>query len=253
MRRGWKIFWIVSAGLVIVGFICCIIAFSMGAGFNDVVDRYHSEGSSEEFSNVDELNFDVTGKLNIKTHSQDIIRVEVIGGSSRWQVKSRQEGGELRIETRLWFNWISTSDYGTINVYVPEGYQFNEASISLGAGKAEIEDINAGELKLELGAGEGVLYNFETDELTMNCGAGRVEASGVLNGDAKIEAGVGQAALDVKGSEQDFNYDVECGIGSVRVGNNNHSGLASERKIDNGANKKIDINCGVGEINVDFY
>jgi len=252
MRRGWKIFWIVSAGLVILGFLCCIIAFALGASFNNVFDRYYTAGTAEEFDNVDELNFDVTGKLNIKTHDQDTIRVAISGGSSRWQVKCSQEGGELRIKTRLWFNWIGISDYGTIDVYVPEGYQFHEADISLGAGKAEIEDLTAGELKLEIGAGEGVLYNFVTDELKMNCGAGRVEASGVLNGDAKIEAGVGQAVLNVKGTEQEFNYDIECGVGSVRVGNNTHSGLASERKINNEANKTIDINCGVGDISVNF-
>lgn len=259
MKRGWKFFWIISAGLILVGFVCCIIAFSLGASFADVTDRYYSFGSSsgstatsEEFSNIDELNINVSGNLNIITENRETILVEITEGGKRWDTTCRQEGSELIIKTKTWFNWLGSINYGTVNIYVPEGYQFEEADISLGVGESEIEEINAKELKVEAGAGRAVLNDFVTDELKMDCGVGDLEADGTLNGDAKIVGGVGKLALGITGRESDFNYDINCGVGSVSIGDGSYSGLGYDKKIQNDSDKTIKIDCGVGSVDVKF-
>lgn len=75
-------------------------------------------------------------------------------------------------------------------------------------------------------------------------------------GDAKkkIEAdcGVGEINLKIKGKQKDYNYDLDCGIGEIRCGDDSFSGFGREKSIDNGADKKMDIDCGIGSINVAF-
>ena len=52
--------------------------------------------------------------------------------------------------------------------------------------------------------------------------------------------------------QSDFNYDVECGIGSVKIGNEEYGGVAFNKTIHNGQNREIEISCGIGEIQLSF-
>ena len=59
----------------------------------------------------------------------------------------------------------------------------------------------------------------------------------------------GAALLD----EQDnFNYSIDCGIGEVILGGDSYSSLGVSREIDNDAEKKMELHCGVGQIHVEY-
>ena len=46
---------------------------------------------------------------------------------------------------------------------------------------------------------------------------------------------------------------MECGVGNLDVGSDSYSGLGREKSISNkGADRKLNLECGMGNISVDF-
>ena len=68
------------------------------------------------------------------------------------------------------------------------------------------------------------------------------------------ECGLGELDLTLTGTQEDYNYDLECGVGNLDVGSDSYSGLGREKSISNkGADRKLNLECGMGNISVDFY
>ncbi|MBR2401832.1 MAG: hypothetical protein IKB01_03530 [Lachnospiraceae bacterium] len=63
---------------------------------------------------------------------------------------------------------------------------------------------------------------------------------------------MGDMTYDLEGSIKDHNYDVECAMGNVTVGNKSYSGIASDKKIDNNSNSDFNLECSMGNISVSF-
>ena len=122
----------------------------------------------------------------------------------------------------------------------------------VGEGRLTADHFQAEELKIEVGAGQVYLDSFTADELDLECGAGEADLYGDALKKVKIECGVGTVRYSTAGSREDYDYEVECGIGSVTVGDDTYSGLGSERKINNGGSRKMEIECGIGVVDVSF-
>ena len=69
-----------------------------------------------------------------------------------------------------------------------------------------------------------------------------------------VYSGTGTVTVERQANlkQKDYNYDLDCGIGEIRCGDDSFSGFGREKSIDNGADKKMDIDCGIGSINVAF-
>ena len=143
--------------------------------------------------------------------------------------------------------------------------------LTCGAGIAEIDNITANELEIEAGAGE-VRVNFaDVKKFSANVGAGRVETSEMTAQEVDLELGMGecvyhgtiQRELDaecdlgnmeimVKGSESDYNYEIECAAGNIDRGGRSITGLAAEKRINNSAPANFELSCNMGNITVSF-
>lgn len=97
-----------------------------------------------------------------------------------------------------------------------------------------------------------VLDEVEAKELEIGGGVGQITAELIRAEKIDIEGGVGTIDVTVAGKETDYSYDIECGVGSVGVGNSDYSGLGSSKHIENPGNKEIQIECGVGAVEVSF-
>lgn len=110
--------------------------------------------------------------------------------------------------------------------------------------------------KLEFDVGVGSLSTVEgyltCKKLELDCGVGSCSMSVDIRKEAKVDSGVGDVELEVIGREKDFNYDVDCGVGSVEIGDLSFGGLESDHKIDNRAEKDMEIESGVGSVHVWF-
>ena len=161
---------------------------------------------------------------------------------------------ELEIEMKGKKKWenLGNRSRGVLSIQIPAGQQFKEVSVKVGAGLLTADDLHAEEMDIDVGAGQVYLNSFYARELDLECGAGEAELYGEIERETKIECGVGRVSFTAVGSREDYDYKVSCGIGSVTVGEDSYSGLGGERKISNGGSKKMEIECGIGEVEVSF-
>lgn len=160
---------------------------------------------------------------------------------------------------------------GSIILYVPAGHSFAEADFEVGAGAMELGAFYADKTELEVGAGSIFAEAIQTGELSANAGAGEITAESIqaqkvdaqagmgyiylggrIEGQADLECSMGSIELYLRGTAEDFNYVIECGLGSVELEDTSYSGLAYEKKIDNGVPRTMNIECAMGTVSVSF-
>ena len=141
---------------------------------------------------------------------------------------------------------------GTITVTIPEDMAFNEIELNMKAGKLKADQIRTKNLEVNAGAGEVNILEFQAEEAEFVCGAGSVTASGDAGKKLAADCGVGELLLNLKGVKEDYNYDLECGIGEIRCADENYSGFGKDYTIDNHAAKNMEIECGIGQIAVKY-
>ena len=72
--------------------------------------------------------------------------------------------------------------------------------------------------------------------------------------DMEISCGMGQIQLELNGKAhyEDYNYDISCAAGNVEIGHMNFAGVGVKRTIDNNSGKHVDVDCGMGEVEISF-
>lgn len=159
----------------------------------------------------------------------------------------------LYVKTSRNVSTWNDSDSGVIVLYVPEGHVFDKVDMELGAGQLVVDDVKAKKVDLEVGAGQIVIDSMQTDECDIEVGMGEVVVTDarIDNVDAKV--GMGSIEILLSGREEDYNYSVAVAAGSVSIGKTEYSGLGQKKTINNNADKKINLDCAMGEISVKFH
>ena len=226
-----------------------------------------------------EMDLDYSGVKIVEGDENINLRVGYRSKTHKYQVKAKMSGNTLKIEGKsngFGYNWKNDSarvilevpaklmeqvrldefsieqGRGTLLVEIP--LTAKKISISVGAGECEVLEKLAAQDKMsvEVDAGTISLQELETEELEINGGVGEFTAELIRAEKIDIEGGVGSVEVTVAGRESDYSYDIECGVGSVAVGDSDYSGLGSSKSIENPGNKEIQIECGVGNVEVSF-
>ncbi len=225
-----------------------------------VNDSTGSSTSVNGYTGIRELDIDLTclEVSIVKTEGNEItVDTSDITDKMLKDLVIQKDGEELKFELngrKSWDSW-SKNQYksqGMLLIQIPESMQFDEASLKIGAGILSADEIHARELDIEVGAGKVSLGSFMADEMSLECGAGEATVRGEATHEAQIECGVGSVNYAALGYQQDYNYELSCGIGELRIGSDSFSGLGKERKIDNGGSKEMEIECGIGSVCVTF-
>ena len=132
------------------------------------------------------------------------------------------------------------------------GISGREVDINIGAGEAIIDNIAASEATISVGAGSISVKGMDVEDASLEVGMGNIDVAGKIGGDADIDCGMGNITMALQGYETDHNYYLDCAMGSIRVGSNKYSGLASERTIDNGSSSDFNVECAMGNIDISF-
>ena len=137
----------------------------------------------------------------------------------------------------------------------PEDVKLQELEIEMGAGTVYLNrDIETEKLSVEMGAGEFDSKNPVTArEADLEIGTGSMTFADLSAKKISGECGLGELDLTMTGTQEDYNYDLECGVGNLDVGSDSYSGLGREKSISNtGADRKLDLECGMGNVSVNF-
>lgn len=258
MKKFTKISMILAGIFAAVGLICLIGSFALGLTFGTFAEMVSdgkfsfgignmsfgignhgfglgvvSTDSKEQEVSADKCeNLEIelgAGSLELVYDDVDKIEIRQNGVSG---FKSKMDGDTLKIEGGLKVG--INSNGGTITITIPKGMRFDEVDLEVGAGEAYIGKLTTNLLDVEVGAGEADIRDLDT--VTLNAGVG-----------------AGKLYMELVGSENDYNYDVECGIGEILIGDNSYGGLGKNQSVSNtGAKRMLDVECGIGEVEISF-
>lgn len=247
---------------------------------DDGEDWVHAESEDYDFSVEDIRKLDVDvyyGAVMIEenTDSQNIhVEVEYRKEDHKRQVETYADGKTLKIE-ETGTNHSYHNDSTRITIRIPEGMkEFDEVELKQAAGAVYVNiPLTAKEIDISVDAGECVvseklaadkkltamvnagsiqLEELKAEKLELSAGVGELITDEVQADDIEIDCGVGSIETTVVGREKDYSYDIDCGVGNVEIGDASYSGLSSGREIKNPGNKKMEVDCSVGSIEVDF-
>ena len=278
--KGWKVFWIICSLLIVIGIGSCITAIALGVNIHSTDWKmYYGKGANNwkesikeevpevpvlgaipvqenvmrEMTDIKKLEIEVYAiNLLIKEYDGNEIQVEKENVEEKWNLRWKQESTTFKMQTDEIFFPQTTGKTGSVTIYIPKGILFREVEIAVGAGKVEIENIYADEMQLNLGAGYMNVNHFKARELEVNCGAGEVILRGEVEKEIDINTGLGQTKLYINGVEEDFGYEIACGLGQVTIGTQRFTGITDTRKRREGAIKWLDIECGIGSVEIKF-
>ncbi len=194
-------------------------------------------------------------------------------------LETEQNGEELKISYKQNDNWTAKMfmeddiNNQKITLTMPKGAELDSALFEFGAAEISMEDVTAKKLYLTVGAGELnadgltatglVRFNvgagafhakdvFLTDA-ELVCGVGEMNVAGIFDGDTTADCGVGSMELRVRGEQEEYRGELNCGLGEIEFGNINIEGSGKQNHGTSSAERRMDIKCGIGEVDVHFY
>ncbi len=248
MKKSMKILIGIAVAMVVLGIVLCIGGTMTGGlqaiQWEDAVIKtedfvveiekdnlgsgFHHGRNEMTFSTDDIQSLDLeigAADLDIKLSDEDDT-IHVDADADKFEIYIKNH--ELHIESK------HHHDEHKIIIWIPKDYQFQEMDFSIGASDVYVEEINTDSFEVELGAANLEIDSLEAKEISMSVGMGSAEVTIV---DADME---------------DYNYEIECGAGSITIGNESFGGVATERKINNHAKAEMELECGMGEIIINF-
>lgn len=224
--------------------------------------------------NITELTLEVGGSMvDIEESGDGSIYIEGwnVGKLQAYVEAYLPEGGMLYVKSVRPANLWDEIKNSHITLYLPEDCSLDLVDVSLGAGQLQMEDltvesmmasIGAGQLLMEdmvignldvsLGAGELRVDGMEVQSLMASIGAGNMDFSGAVNASAQISCSMGNVSMKLEGDKEDFDYQLDCVAGNMMIDGEVFAGAVVERTIDNGADKFMDIDCSMGNVEIDF-
>lgn len=241
--------------------------FTALAGLSYVFDKDSSKAIVTEDIKVFSVTQDIS-KMEIDVNAAEL----VINKGDSLTVRSNCENltvdetnGRLKIKEKS--KWFSVDDNIVIYVTIPDTC-FKEVKMTAGAGKVAINSLCADKIDFEFGAGEVdidyLTVNAEADieggagaltinngvvrDLDLDMGVGELIFASQVIDEGEFNLGVGNATITLFGDGDDYKVHVNKGVGEAIVNGEKVSDNSTIGKGDN----RIEIDGGVGEINVSF-
>lgn len=158
--------------------------------------------------------------------------------------ESNIENGAGRMEISGFFSDSIKIDNGAGELYMKDVTADTKLKIKSGAGAVMLENVNCGALDVESGVGEVRAEEVVCGGIKLDNGMGAVYFAGEINGAADIDNGVGEVRMTLYGISSDYNFNVDSGIGQVRI-NGNAPVNTTGGKYD------FKISTGIGEVRID--
>ncbi len=218
-------------------------------------------------------------RIEIKEGETDEV-VLAYEGIRAEDISGKLENDTLRIKCSHKNKWgmklfgirFGNEDEAKISLTLPKNRVFQSVTMEFGAAQIRAEKICAEDLTLTVGAGEmSAEYllgsksakisvgagSLKADEVNLvnadlDCGVGELKLIGEVSGDSTVDCGVGSVVLTLTGQEDAYRGSLDCGLGSLRFGDNSINGSGKREYGTASAENRMDIKCGVGEVDVRF-
>lgn len=239
-----------------------------GEDFEDYYDQIYTdtgEKGQEIFSSAEIKKLDIearAGKIVFaEDPSGDRIRIFCNRDETHWSIKPKED--ELKLKVYPGDGGIGDESGLLVTIFVPEDYHFASVNLKLNRSNRMsdrkvsaplmiAQSLSADEMDLETKVGAIKINGGSAGDLDIVSDVGAVDFSGVTSGDIDAKSRVGAIRLELTGRKEDYNYEIQCSLGAVKIGEESIAALKNKKKVNNGAGKKMDLECETGAIQVDF-
>lgn len=177
-----------------------------------------------------------------------------IEGDDLEKITVYQEGKEVSIHSKK-MEKNQKEDGRYVTIYYPDKTHFQDVDVEMEIGSAEFMDnLDTDSFSLSVGAGEGIGYEKITaSEMELEVGVGSLSMDVIDAQKISMECGLGEMDIILAGKDKDYRIEADSGLSNITIG-----GSEIEAAIGNhiwgsqSAPRAIDVECGLGSINMDF-
>lgn len=198
---------------------------------------------SKEIKNI-KLEINNAKVTFIKTNQEHI---EIQAKNVYNKFKIYEEGNQVIIKQP---HYLGRNKKANIEITVPNDFTFNQLKLDVGAGKVSVNELNAENITLETGAGALKVGQINAHQLNVKTGMGNTELKHILCNQLKIDLGMGNVEATLQDKIEEYGYNVGVGLGNVNLGENKFSGIAQDKTNYSTKERKIDIVCGMGNVDI---
>lgn len=212
--------------------------------YNDTGSKHH-HNITDSFSGMKRLEVDVQNAQIIILSKED--SNDIIYYCDGKRNIAKVEGTTLRLKDET---NIKNKIY--LEIHVPVGV-LKEIEIEAMNGTLTVDRLVADNVSIEIdNASVQIEELVVTNKAELQINAGQMVVGYYSGEGLETECAMGSIMVVCEGKPDDYNFELECGIGNVRVGENNYSGIGNDFKINNKSPKYINAECGMGEIILEF-
>ncbi|WP_124098408.1 DUF4097 family beta strand repeat-containing protein [Ruminococcus sp. Marseille-P6503] len=268
-------------GIPVILLIAGIVLIALGTlliKFTDTDKYFAKENINESFSaeNIECLNVEAaTANFYLESYDGSEIIVEAHDiPQDRYSFECSGNKFSIEYNQAKWYEWYKTFGFGWfeknyndsyIKIRVPDkeyaalkleggigeytvsGLKCINADIDSGIGKNSFTECTiSGKLNIDMGIGELILENCSLNQSDIDGGAGQINFSGKILGGLNVDCGIGDSSFKIDGYYSDYDIKTDTGIGEIKIDRGSAGNNGSSLKIP------IDINGGMGEVNISF-
>ncbi len=261
---------IIKYGAMAFAFIIIIsIAFALISGVGLLFNMFDYNSNKLENGKEIEITKEITNiEIELKSTNLIIERdKKIYAATNNDKISYKIHGNTLIITERN--NKLFNNEPDTdLVIYIPDDHILDELSLDAGAGRVEIFDVTVKDLELDLGAGTVDLdfinvineasidggagklsiNNSTLNNLELDMGVGTLELEAKLTGENEISCGVGSVILNLIGTEEDYQVNVDKGLGATTIAGK----TVKDGEIIGTGKNTLEIDGGVGSITIDF-
>ncbi len=265
---------LIAAAVVMIAVSVILILLNQG-----VKEKRMGSGTESFTGTIENLIFEA-GACEIEIREGETEQVTLwYQGMPAEDISGSLENGTLKIKS-TYKSWSlgrlirigRKKEEAKICLTIPKDMAFKKAVLEFGAAEVMVERILAEDLTLTVGAGEmNAQYlagsrsakitvgagSLKADQVSLkdadlNCGVGEMKLSGEILGDSTVDCGVGEVEIAMTTDEDTYRGKLSCGLGSLKFGKISVDGSGKREYGTSSAENRMDIKCGVGEVEVWF-
>lgn len=266
---------LIAVAVVMIAVSVILILLNQG-----VKEKTMGSGTESFTGTIEKLIFEA-GACEIEIREGEAGQVTLwYQGMQADDISASLENGTLKIKSSYKSGWNlgrlirigRKRDEAKICLTIPKDMVFQSAILEFGAAEVEVERVVAEDLTLTIGAGEmNAQYlagsksaklsvgagSLEAEQVSftnadLNCGVGEMKLSGEILGDSIVDCGVGEVEIAMTIAEEAYRGKLSCGLGSLKFGKTSVDGSGKREYGTSSAENRMDIKCGLGEVEVWF-
>ncbi len=248
--------------------------FGIGVGIEKISNNIGNSTNNselltytEEYTGIESLDIDLS-KSGLEIKTGESFKVEFVNVPKDLSTRLNNSGKELKIEDETLKLFENVNEDSKVIVYIPndyelrsvkldlvgvsgayiEGFKAEKLEVDIGAGKYEINNVQATTAEIDSGAGETYINNSTFDNLEFYAGVGQVTINCKVNNKGEIESGVGRLEVNLIGTKDNYKVRAETGIGNLTVDGNK----VRDGEIVGNGSININVEAGIGETAINF-